>query len=166
LALCCALIHKPEVLFLDEPTTGVDPVSRKEFWENLQKLRHQGITVIVSTPYMDEASLCDRVALIQDGHVFCIDTPAGICGTFQRPLWRVEGSSLYPLLKALRRYEHTWSVNAFGDCVHLATQDQSTTPADIIAYLTREGLPGMQISPVAAGIEDVFMDFSTQKAHG
>ena len=166
LALCCALIHKPEVLFLDEPTTGVDPVSRKEFWENLQKLRNQGITVIVSTPYMDEASLCDRVALIQDGDVFSIDTPSGIRDTFHRPLWRVEGSSLYPLLKALRRYDQTWSVNAFGDCVHLATKDASTTPADIVAYLSREGLPGMQVAPQEAGIEDVFMDFSMQKTHG
>lgn len=166
LALCCALIHKPEVLFLDEPTTGVDPVSRKEFWENLQKLRNQGITVIVSTPYMDEASLCDRVALIQDGHVFSIDTPEGIRQTFDKPLWRIEGAMPYPLLKALRRYEHTWSVNAFGDCVHLATKDASTKPEDILAFLTREGLPGMQIRKQIAGIEDVFMDFSTQKAHG
>lgn len=165
LALCCALIHRPEVLFLDEPTTGVDPVSRKEFWENLQKLRNQGITVVVSTPYMDEASLCDRVALIQDGEILGIDTPEDIRRNFKRPLWRVEGVALYPLLKALRRYDHAWSAHAFGDSVHLATRDGATTAADIVAYLAHEGLPGVQASPIDAGIEDVFMDFSTHKAH-
>ncbi len=166
LALCCALIHKPEVLFLDEPTTGVDPVSRKEFWENLQKLRHQGITVIVSTPYMDEASMCDRVGLIQDGKLFEIDTPDGIRATFKHPLWRVAGGSMYPMLKALRQYEHTLSVHAFGDSVHLATKSPAVTAADIAAYLSAHGLPGMQVGPQAAGIEDVFMGFSTVHQDG
>jgi ABC-2 type transport system ATP-binding protein len=166
LALCCALIHKPQVLFLDEPTTGVDPVSRKEFWENLQKLRNQGITVIVSTPYMDEASLCDRVALIQDGEIFGIDTPAGIMKTFSKPLWRVEGSALYGLLKALRLFEETWSVFAFGDCVHLATRDESSDPITIGAYLASQGLHDIRITPIEANIEDAFMEFSTRKLHG
>ncbi len=166
LALCCALIHKPEVLFLDEPTTGVDPVSRKEFWENLQKLRNQGITVIVSTPYMDEASLCDRVALIQDGEIFCIDTPEGIRSTFERPLWRVEGGSMYPMLKALRKYEHTFSAYAFGDSVHLATNNPMVSAADISAYMAANGLPGIIVGPQAAGIEDVFMGFSSNKLDG
>jgi ABC-2 type transport system ATP-binding protein len=166
LALCCALIHKPEVLFLDEPTTGVDPVSRKEFWENLQKLRNQGITVIVSTPYMDEASLCDRVALIQDGEIFSINTPAAIRATFDRPLWRVEGGSMYPMLKALRQYDQTWSAHAFGDSVHLATRDILTTASEIEEYMATHGLPGLKVTPQIAGIEDVFMDFSTRKLHG
>ncbi|MEY3441807.1 MAG: putative transporter ATP-binding protein YbhF [Bacteroidota bacterium] len=166
LALCCALIHKPQVLFLDEPTTGVDPVSRKEFWENLRKLRNQGITVVVSTPYMDEASLCDRVGLIQDGEIFSIDTPEGIRNTFSKPLWRVEGTALYSLLKALRNYDQTWSVFAFGDCVHLATRDSSVAEMEIAAYLSSHGLPGMTISRIAPTIEDAFMEFSTRKLHG
>ena len=78
LALCCALIHAPKVLFLDEPTTGVDPVSRKEFWQMLKRLQQKGITILVSTPYMDEAALCDRIALIQKGKVLKIDSPQTI----------------------------------------------------------------------------------------
>ena len=83
LALCCALIHKPTVLFLDEPTTGVDPVSRKEFWEMLKSLQKQGITIMVSTPYMDEANLCDRIAFIQTGKILSVDTPQNIVQKFQ-----------------------------------------------------------------------------------
>ena len=91
LALCCAMIHKPDILFLDEPTTGVDPVSRKEFWEMLKKLNKEGLTIFVSTPYMDEASLCDRVALIQSGEILAIDTPEGINKLFEAPLFAVNG---------------------------------------------------------------------------
>jgi ABC-2 type transport system ATP-binding protein len=166
LALCCALIHKPQVLFLDEPTTGVDPVSRKEFWENLQKLRDQGITVVVSTPYMDEASLCDRVGLIQDGEMFGIDTPEGIRKTFHKPLWSVEGTSLYVLLKVFKEFDRMWSVFAFGDCVHLATKDESTRLEDIQGFLAAHGLPGMTVNRIAPNIEDAFMEFSTRKLHG
>ena len=165
LALCCALIHKPKVLFLDEPTTGVDPVSRKEFWENLQKLRNQGITVIVSTPYMDEASLCDRVALIQDGEIFGIDTPDEVRATFQRPLWSVEGTAVYSLLKVFRKYDETWSVYAFGDCVHLATKDETVAEPQILQYLSENGLNGLTIQRIKPNIEDAFMEFSTRKLH-
>ena len=166
LALCCALIHKPQVLFLDEPTTGVDPVSRKEFWENLQRLRSQGITVIVSTPYMDEASLCDRIALIQDGEIFGIDSPEGIRSTFTKPLLAVSGAPLYSLLKSLRQFDGTWSVFAFGDCVHLATKDARIGEAQVRSYLDGQGLTGMNIATVAPTIEDTFMEFSTRKQHG
>lgn len=166
LALCCALIHKPQVLFLDEPTTGVDPVSRKEFWENLQRLRSQGITVIVSTPYMDEASLCDRIALIQDGEIFGIDSPEGIRSTFSKPLWAVSGAPLYSLLKSLRQFDGTWSVFAFGDCVHLATKDARIGEKAVRAYLDGQGLSGMHIEAVSPTIEDAFMEFSTRKLHG
>jgi ABC-2 type transport system ATP-binding protein len=167
LALCCALIHKPQVLFLDEPTTGVDPVSRKEFWENLQKLRNQGITVVVSTPYMDEASLCDRVGLIQDGEMFCIDTPEGIRNTFHRPLWKVEdGAVLYKLLKLFKEFGPMWSVFAFGDCIHLATRDETTTKEDIQSFLEGHGISGMSIYRIEPTIEDAFMEFSTRKLHG
>ena len=89
LALCCALIHKPKVLFLDEPTTGVDPVSRKEFWEMLKRLKEQGISILVSTPYMNEAKLCDRIALIQNGKILEIDTPQNIVDRFDNNLYAV-----------------------------------------------------------------------------
>jgi ABC-2 type transport system ATP-binding protein len=165
LALCCALIHKPKVLFLDEPTTGVDPVSRAEFWENLQKLKTQGITVVVSTPYMDEASLCDRVGLIQDGEMFGIDTPEAIRNTFTKSLWRVEGTGLYTLLKLFRKYDQTWSVYPFGDCVHLALRDDAGTENDIQDYLSANGLPHMQVSRILPSVEDAFIEFSTHKLH-
>ncbi len=162
LALCCALIHKPEVLFLDEPTTGVDPVSRKEFWENLQRLRNEGITVLVSTPYMDEASLCDRVGLIQDGVIFSIDTPEGVRQSYPHHLWKIEGATVYKLLTALRRFNATHSVHAFGDSVHLATQSKLTEEG-IKSYLKSEGLEGLKIQETKPTIEDCFMDFSTKE---
>ncbi|MEQ8425540.1 MAG: ABC transporter ATP-binding protein, partial [Cyclobacteriaceae bacterium] len=105
LALSCALIHKPSVLFLDEPTTGVDAVSRKEFWELLRSLQQQQITIVVSTPYMDEASLCDRVALMQDGQIMEIDSPKGITSKFKKPLWAVRSSNMYQLMHDIRANE-------------------------------------------------------------
>src|SRR5436853_3610962 len=101
LALCCALIHKPTVLFLDEPTTGVDPVSRKEFWEMLKRLKQQNITIVVSTPYMDEASLCDRIALIQNGKILSINTPEEIVKSFPNKLYKIKADNMYCLLKDL-----------------------------------------------------------------
>src|SRR5690349_7427305 len=109
LALSCALIHKPRVLFLDEPTTGVDPVSRKEFWEMLRRLKQQGITILVSTPYMDEATLSDRIALIQTGKILTIDTPEKIVESYQGNLYAVKSENIYKLLKDLRAYEYTQS---------------------------------------------------------
>ena len=100
LALCCALIHKPKVLFLDEPTTGVDPVSRKEFWEMLKRLQQKGITILVSTPYMDEAELCDRIALIQDGKILEIDTPESIVKHYPNPIYNVRSSNMYQLINS------------------------------------------------------------------
>ena len=104
LALSCALIHEPQVLFLDEPTTGVDPVSRKEFWNMLLRLKQQGITILVSTPYMDEASLCDRIALIQNGQFLQIDTPADIVRSYSRSLWAVQSDRMHALLNDLHAY--------------------------------------------------------------
>lgn len=161
LALCCALIHKPQVLFLDEPTTGVDPVSRKEFWENLQRLRNEGITVLVSTPYMDEASLCDRVGLIQDGVLFSIDTPEGVRQSYPHHLWKVQGGTVYQLLKALRRFDATHSVYAFGDSVHLASKEKLSAEM-IRSFLKGEGIDNLEIQVIKPTIEDCFMDFSTQ----
>src|SRR5690349_7354066 len=118
LALCCALVHRPEILFLDEPTTGVDAVSRREFWELLDELRAGGLTIVVSTPYMDEADRCGRVALIQRGHILAVDTPARIARAFDRPLFAVRGAERYRLLLAVRAYEHAATVFPFGDVLH------------------------------------------------
>src|SRR5688572_4683776 len=115
LALCCALIHKPSVLFLDEPTTGVDPVSRKEFWEMLKRLKQQNITIVVSTPYMDEASLCDRIALIQTGKILSIDTPGNIISSYPGKLYKIKSDNMFGLLKDLNNYPNTLSCYTFGE---------------------------------------------------
>ncbi len=128
LALCCALIHKPEVLFLDEPTTGVDAVSRREFWEMLRQLRNRGLTVLVSTPYMDEADLCDRVAFIQTGRILAVDTPAAITDRFQKPLFAVRGQATYRLIQDLRRADFTDACYAFGDSLHLTARPGTIQP--------------------------------------
>ena len=125
LALSCALIHRPSVLFLDEPTTGVDAVSRKEFWEMLKGLRQQGITILVSTPYMDEASLCDRVALIQNGKILSINTPQGIVDSFSKPLWSVKSSGMLALLRELEQKEFVDNVYPFGEYHHVVMKDIS-----------------------------------------
>ncbi|GHV10473.1 hypothetical protein FACS1894162_4750 [Bacteroidia bacterium] len=119
LALSCALIHKPEVLFLDEPTTGVDPVSRKEFWEMLQELKSEGITMVVSTPYMDEANLCDRIALIQYGEILSINTPEKIVEQFPKKMYRAQALNNFLLLEELRKNPEVVSVFMFGEYLHV-----------------------------------------------
>lgn len=128
LALSCALIHRPSVLFLDEPTTGVDAVSRKEFWEMLKELKKQGITILVSTPYMDEAGLCDRVALIQNGKILSINTPRGIVDSFSKPLWAVKSSRMLPLLKELLEKDFVEDAYPFGEFHHVVMKDRSAEP--------------------------------------
>ncbi|WP_457651440.1 ABC transporter ATP-binding protein [Rhodocaloribacter sp.] len=157
LALSCALIHRPRVLFLDEPTTGVDAVSRQEFWEMLERLKASGITIVVSTPYMDEARLCDRVALMQNGRLLSVDTPANIEATYDRPLFAVRGSDRYRLLKALRAYPHAFSVYAFGDSIHYTDARETADPEELRAYLRANGFADAEVEPIRAGIEDVFM---------
>ncbi len=163
LALCCALIHKPEVLFLDEPTTGVDPVSRREFWDMLDRLKKRGITIVVSTPYMDEAGLCDRVALMQHGSVFQVDTPQGIVAGYDKPLWAVQAREVPRLLADLRAAQWCHSVFPFGDAVHLATSKQITADA-LVAYLEDRGHADVQVEPARPGIEDCFMEFAQATA--
>src|SRR4051812_48680933 len=124
LALCCALIHKPRVLFLDEPTTGVDAVSRKEFWEMLKRLKEQHITILVSTPYMDEADLCDRVALIQNGKIFSIDTPANITAAYPDDLYAIKADNMYDLMKVMRSFPKTKSYLTFGDAGHVSFKEK------------------------------------------
>lgn len=126
LALSCALIHKPAVLFLDEPTTGVDPVSRKEFWEMLMKLKAQGITIIASTPYMDEATLCDRIALMQDGEFMQVDTPQNIIASYPDTLWAVQTDRMPRLLKELRKHSLVKSAYSFGESIHVTFNGELT----------------------------------------
>jgi ABC-type multidrug transport system ATPase subunit len=155
LALCCALIHKPQVLFLDEPTTGVDPVSRKEFWEMLKRLKAQGISILVSTPYMDEAKLCDRIALIQNGKILEIDTPQNIVDRFDNDLYAVRSDNMFDLLKQLRNYPKTESCFAFGDKHHLLLKDNNSDLNELKAYLQNHS--NLEINKIEPGIEDCFM---------
>jgi ABC-type multidrug transport system ATPase subunit len=157
LALSCALIHKPILLVLDEPTTGVDAVSRSEFWSMLAKLRKYNITIIVSTPYMDEAMKCDRVALIQNGRILSIDTPQKIRESFSKKLFRIRAQDKYRLLIALRKYPSTNTVYPFGDSIHVTFNDNA--PGDSLqGFLESEGISGVTIEESGAGIEDRFLE--------
>jgi len=160
LALCCALIHKPKVLFLDEPTTGVDPVSRKEFWEMLKRLQKKGITILVSTPYMDEAELCDRIALIQNGKILEIDTPQAIVKHYPMPIYNVSANNMYHLIKALNDYEHKHSVYPFGEFVHYTDSRYTFNPKDLKEYLATKNLSNITLEKTVATIEDTFMELA------
>lgn len=158
LALCCALIHKPEVLLLDEPTTGVDAVSRKEFWEMLRRLKMQGITIIVSTPYMDEAKLCERIALIQNGKIMSVDTPANIIHDFPEKLFAVKSDDIYKLLKDFRSHPEVNSCFAFGEFIHITLKDQSADGVRVLNRIASENKhAGIQIKEIEPGIEDSFI---------
>ena len=156
LALSCALIHKPKVLFLDEPTTGVDPVSRKEFWEMLLKLKNQGITIIVSTPYMDEARLCDRIALMQNGKFLRIDSPDNIIASYPQRLWSVTADNMHRLLNDLRSCPYLKSSFSFGACYHV-TMVESATAAMLDEYLINKGYGNIDITEIKPTVEDCFM---------
>lgn len=157
LALCCALVHEPKVLFLDEPTTGVDPVSRKEFWDMLDRLRERGITILVSTPYMDEANRCDRIALIQDGRLMDVDTLEGIIAKNNQKLWSVKDENMYQLLLDLRSFSQTESCFAFGDTHHLSLVNDEDDFAALEQFLFEKGYETPQIMPIKASIEDTFI---------
>lgn len=154
LALCCALIHKPTVLFLDEPTTGVDAVSRKEFWEMLKGLKEQGITMLVSTPYMDEASLCEKIALIQEGEILSINTPEKIVAAFPDTLYAIKSHDMSQLLKSLRSNDRIKSANAFGEYHHI-TLKEDVGPEELRTSLDMEEVEIKAIEPT---IEDCFIN--------
>ena len=162
LALCCALIHKPEVLFLDEPTTGVDPVSRAEFWEMLKKLKKQNVTIIVSTPYMDEANLCDRIALIQNGRFLKISTPENIVNEYSKELWAVKSNNMYALLKDLREHKKIISCFAFGDNLHISFLKNIIKTNELNDYLIKKGHENIIIKEIQAGVEDCFMELTEE----
>src|SRR5690606_29252224 len=160
LALCCALIHKPTVLFLDEPTTGVDPVSRREFWEMLKRLRQQGITILVSTPYMDEASLCDRIALIHPGRILSIDTPQGIAAAYPNSLYAVKATDMPRLIRVLSTYYPHMHSYLFGEVIHLDARGMGgyNLPDELTQFLTAEGFADIEVKPIAPTIEDCFIN--------
>lgn len=157
LALCCALIHKPEVLFLDEPTTGVDVVSRKEFWEMLGKLKQQQITILVSTPYMDEAKRCDRIALMQGGRIMSVDTPDHIVESFPKPLFAAKARNIYQLLKDLRDDPEVETCYAFGEYVHLTLKGDGAAPQQVAAIAAKYHPEGFEVKQTDAMIEDSFI---------
>lgn len=159
LALCCALVHKPKLLFLDEPTTGVDPVSRKEFWDMLSRLKNSGITMLVSTPYMDEASRCDRIGLIMKGKILSVDTPEQMVNKFPRKVWEVKGENSYALLNDLKQLNAIHSVFGFGDAVHVMHKDPSFETKQLADFLADKKHKA-ELNLIRPTIEDVFMDLA------
>lgn len=159
LALSCALIHRPSVLLLDEPTTGVDAVSRTELWEMLGTLSAQGITLVVSTPYMDEASRCHRVALMSGGRFLTVDRPEALAGRYDAPLFGVAlgPHRRLPVLEALRRYPYARSVYVFGETIHVTDRRAEASAGELAAHLTSAGFGEARVTPIEPGIEDVFM---------
>jgi len=157
LALSCALIHKPRLLVLDEPTTGVDAVSRSEFWTMLSKLRQHNITIIVSTPYMDEAMRCDNIALIQNGKILSIDRPSKVREGFSRKLFMVKANEKYRLITSLRKYPATLSAYPFGDSVHVTFSDNQIDDS-LYIFLKEAGLKNVTVEETRAGIEDRFLE--------
>ncbi|GJH41335.1 hypothetical protein RCZ04_18850 [Capnocytophaga sp. HP1101] len=161
LALCCALIHKPKVLFLDEPTTGVDVVSRKEFWEMLKKLKAQGISILVSTPYMDEASLCDRIALMQSGKVLTTATPKQIIAQYPTALYAMRAPNIYALLQHTRSLPKVDSCYPFGEYLHI-TLKPGTNPTHFAQNL-KQTFPELDWKPITPTIEDSFIRLMEDK---
>ena len=159
LALSCALIHAPHVPFLDEPTTGVDPVSRKEFWDMLQKLKKNfKLSIIVSTPYMDEAVQCDRIALIQEGQFLTIDTPEGIVRAYTQTLWEVRSDKMHRLLTDLRGIKGVKTAFAFGEYHHVTVDTSALTIDSLREQLEKLGHKKIVIEAIEPTIEDCFMN--------
>ncbi|MEO6131594.1 MAG: ABC transporter ATP-binding protein [Saprospiraceae bacterium] len=164
LALCCALIHKPVVLFLDEPTTGVDAVSRREFWEMLKRLKQQNITILVSTPYMDEATRCDRIALIQAGKILSIDSPANIVNAYGVPLYSVKSDDRKKLLNDLKAYENSESVFAFGEFFHFTLkQTNHDEEQNLARYLSEKNHTNVEVNSIRPTVEDLFIKMTSAK---
>ena len=158
LALSCALIHRPSILILDEPTTGVDAVSRKEFWDMLLQLRGKDISILVSTPYMDEAVLCDRVALIQQGKLLSMDPPSQIIESYDSDIWSIRAGDLYSLKQDLESYENTRSAFLFGREVHITLHREKDGENELRAYLAGKNYSDFSLKLIKAGIEDCFME--------
>lgn len=166
LALSCALIHKPEILVLDEPTTGVDAVSRKEFWDMLKKLQAKGITILVSTPYMDEANLCNRVALMQKGKVLDIDTPQKLVENYDRKLYAIRSNDMHRLIQDLRGWEKTSSAYSFGQYLHVTGREDEVEATEFEAFLLKNHHEQLEVLDIHPTIEDVFMDMMQEEERG
>jgi len=164
LALSCALIHKPKILFLDEPTTGVDAVSRKEFWEMLKSLQKKGITILVSTPYMDEAVLCNRIALMQNGKFMTVDTPENILLAYKNSIFSVKTDNRKKLIKDLRAYENTHSVNIFGQVIHYTDKSKNPNTEYLKNYLKQKKHLNIEIKLIKPNIEDCFIELMTKQS--
>lgn len=160
LALCCALIHRPKVLFLDEPTTGVDPISREEFWQVLKRLSQQGITILVSTPYMDEAQLCDRIGLIFNGKLLSVSTPEEIIQRYDRRLLAIRSGDMFRLLNDTRGQEAVYSCFTFGDYLHVALKQTDFPVEKLETNLRTGGHPDLELKEITAGVEDCFMNLT------
>jgi ABC-2 type transport system ATP-binding protein len=156
LAPCCALVHKPSILFLDEPTTGVDPVSRQEFWQMLKRLHQEEITILVSTPYMDEAAQCDRVAMMQHGNILQVASPSEVQHAYRGMIYEVKGQEMYKMLVFLRQQQAITSCYSFGEQLHVTIEDDQYTEVELDALLSKAGFQA-SIKRGKAGIEDVFM---------
>jgi ABC-2 type transport system ATP-binding protein len=157
LALSCALIHRPSILFLDEPTTGVDAVSRKEFWEMLKGLKEQGITILVSTPYMDEAGLCDRIALIQKGKILSINTPKGVVNEYKKPLLGVKAASMLGMQQDLLQFQEVEDAYPFGEYYH-AVMKKEDQQEQLKKYLEQQSYDELEVMEAKPDIEDCFID--------
>lgn len=166
LALCCALIHKPEVLFLDEPTTGVDVVSRKEFWDMLKRLKEQHISILVSTSYMDEATLCDRIALIQNGNIMSLDTPQNIMDGFPVQLYAVKSNDIYRLLKDFRSNPAVETCFAFGEYLHLTLRDNHEGPKVLDGMAAQYQAEDFEAKLIKPSIEDSFIRLMQENHEG
>lgn len=159
LALCCALVHRPRVLFLDEPTTGVDVVSRKEFWDILHRLKKEGITIFVSTPYMDEASICDRIALIQDGKIFSVNSPENLVENYPHKLFAIKSENMFKLLIDLDDFEHTIRAYPFGEYHHVIFKKNEGIETKVHDFIKTRGHNQVFIGPAVVTVEDCFLDF-------
>lgn len=162
LALSCALIHQPEILILDEPTTGVDPVSRKEFWDMLKKLKEGGMTILVSTAYMDEATRCDRIALMREGEFIAVDTPAKVIDDYKQTLWSVKGDNLSSMLADIRTFPQVQTSFAFGDEHHI-TVDPNLTKEVLTVYLSGKGYTNVIIDEITPTVEDCFLALTNEE---
>ena len=162
LALSCALIHKPKVLFLDEPTRGVDPVSRQELWNMLQSLKKEKITILVSTAYMEEALLCDRISLMDHGKILATNSPEGLIADFEKPLYAIRSGNSFKIIKKLKAYEHANSVYPFGDWVHYTDQRDTIDTAEIKSYLENNDTPHIEIKQIKATVEDCYMSLTSK----
>jgi ABC-type multidrug transport system ATPase subunit len=163
LALCCAIIHKPELLILDEPTTGVDAVSRREFWDTIKKLNTEGMSIIASTPYMDEARMCSHISLMQGGKILATDTPDHLPTTYPKPLYAVSSNDFYRLLLDLQDWHETFSVFTFGQYLHFTPNNNQFEMNALRVYLEEKKHQQIYIEGIRATIEDCFMYFLQQK---